>query len=261
MFSAISKLNHLGNYEECELVASRVSAGKLGFIITPDGQYQGDDVQADGSQIADMQPGDFTSLPFGSDIKNFDPQHPNTAFAEFHRAMLRGVAMAGGVAHASLTGDLSQTSYSSARIGLLDERDTYKVLQSWFADHYADDVFSDWLEMAMISGIVGLPMSKYDKFNAPTWRGRRWGWVDPQKEAAANILLINNGLTSRRKVIEETSDGESFDDIEKELAEEAATMKADGIYPVQVGQVTVAAEEPAPATPEAPKRGVRSWEE
>lgn len=258
MFSAISKLNHLGNYEESELVASRVSAGKLGFIITPDGQYQGDDTAADGSQIADMQPGDFSTLPFGSEIKNFDPQHPNSSFAEFHRAMMRGVAMAGGVAHASITGDLSQTTYSSARIGLLDERDTYKVLQSWFADHYADTVFADWLEMAMISGSINLPFSKFDKFNAPTWRGRRWGWVDPQKEAAANILLINNGLTSRRKVIEETSDGESFDDIAKELEEEAATMKAAGIFPVQVGQVSVAAEEP-PAQPDTPKRGIRAW--
>ena len=231
LYSAMARLNMLGAYEEAELVAARVSACKLGFISNDEAiEYEGDGYAADGSQFDNAEPGQFKQLAKGQKVEPWDPQHPNVAFAEFHRAMMRGVAMAGGVAHHSITGDLSQVNYSSARIGLLDERDTYLMLQAWFKDHYADDVFADFLEMAMLSGQVALPMSKFDKFNKPTWRGRRWSWVDPQKEIAAYAAAVKEGFTSRTKVVEEMNSDETFEDIVAEQKTEVELMKQAGIY-------------------------------
>lgn len=231
LYAAVAKLNMLGAYEEAELVASRVSACKLGFISDEEAiEYEGDGYAEDGSQFDDAQPGQFKQLRKGQKIEPWDPQHPNVAFAEFHRAMMRGVAMAGGVAHHSITGDLSQVNYSSARIGLLDERDSYLMLQAWFKDHYADDVFEDFLTMAITTGQVALPMAKFDKFNKPTWRGRRWSWVDPQKEVAAYAAAVKEGFTSRTQVIEQMNGEESFEDIVAELKVEKAMMEDAGIY-------------------------------
>ena len=50
---------------------------------------------------------------------------------------------------------------------------------------------------ALLTGqIPNLPFSKFDKFNSPIFRGRRWKWVDPLKDITATIMAINNGLSS-----------------------------------------------------------------
>jgi hypothetical protein len=251
LYAAMAKLNMLGAYEEAELVAARVASCKLGFITNDEAtEYDGDGYAADGSQFDNSEPGQFKQLAKGQKVQSWDPNHPNAAFAEFHRAMMRGVAMAGGVAHHSITGDLSQVNYSSARIGLLDERDSYLMLQSWFKDHCADDVFEDFLTMAITTGQVALPMAKFDKFNKPTWRGRRWSWVDPQKEVAAYAAAVKEGFTSRTAVIEQMNGEESFEDIVAELKVEKAMMEDAGVYPDDLSPMASQepdGDEPAPS--------------
>lgn len=252
LFAAMVRLQMLGAYEEAELVAARVSACKLGFITNSEGvEYEGDDLAGDGSQLENAEPGQFKELLYGQDVKQFDPQHPNAAFAEFHRAMMRGVAMAGGVAHHSITGDLSQVNYSSARIGLLDERETWMVIQGWFKDHFCNDVFADWLEMAMVTQKVPLPMSKFDKFNVPTWRGRRWSWVDPAKEVAAFGEAVDRGFTSITKVIDDMNGDEDFETITAERAREKQILMAAGLWvepsAIIAGRPKQQPETPAPA--------------
>ena len=257
LFAAISRLNMLGAYEEAELIASRVAACKLGFITNKEGtEYEGDELASDGSQLENAEPGQFKELQPGQEVKSFDPQHPNSSFAEFHRAMMRGASVAGGVAHHSLTGDLSQVNYSSARIALLAERDTYLNLQAWFKDNYSDNLFADWLEMAMLSGQVALPVAKFDKFNRPTWRGRRWSWVDPQKEVAAYEAAVNAGFTSITKVIEEMNGDETFEDIISERKREVEMMKAAGVYNSPTPKAPVEPDgDEAPAGKSKPKPG------
>ena len=50
------------------------------------------------------------------DMKMFDPDHPNTGFAEFESAMLRGVASGLNVSYAALSSDLSSVNYSGGII-------------------------------------------------------------------------------------------------------------------------------------------------
>lgn len=122
LFSAIARLNMLGGYEEAELVASRVGAGKMGFFKMENGEeWPGDGVDAEGHKLTDVAPGTFEQLPPGATVETFDPQHPNASFASFMKAMLQGVSCAADVSYHSLTGDLTSVNYSSARIGLLDE--------------------------------------------------------------------------------------------------------------------------------------------
>ena len=258
MFAAVYRLHMLGEYEKAEVVASRVAANKLGFVVMPEGDYAGDDEASDGSRLSDMQPGDIEQLPFGSELKNFDPQHPNASFAEFHRAVMRGIASAAGLSYGALTGDLSQANFSSARVAILDERDEYEILQGWFAEHYADDVFSDWLAMQMLVGNVPLPISKLDKFNAPEWSGRRWGWVDPLKDIQATKMEIELGLTSRQQILRENNGG-SFAKVVSELGAEREAMDDAGILPPPPPGTMLAAphaepdgdEDTAPAEPKS----------
>lgn len=225
MYAAILRLNHLGAYEEAEVIAARIGAGKLGFIEDNEGgEFAGDGALADGTVAIDTEPGTFTAIPHGAKVHSYDPQHPNASFESFVRAMLRGVACTADMSYHSLTGDLSAVNYSSARIGLLDERDGYIDRQQAEIDHLCNPSFARWLTQAMLRGKVALPFSKFDKFNAPSWRPRRWTWIDPAKEADAAETSIRLKLKSRQQIIEESDATADPEETWSELEAEEARL-------------------------------------
>ncbi len=54
--------------------------------------------------------------------------------------------------------------------------------------------------MAIMANKVNLPMTKFDKFTRVRFVGKGFSWIDPQKEAQANVLLLKNGLISVQDV-------------------------------------------------------------
>jgi lambda family phage portal protein len=238
--TAMTRLKMLGGYEESELVAARVSASKMGFFISPAGdEYLADGQEPDGNLRMDVSPGTFEQLPSGVDFKQFDPQHPSTAFKDFEKAMLRGIASGLGVSYTSLANDLEAVSYSSIRQGLLEERDFWRVQQHWMIEHFCQPVYAAWLRATLDAGGVNLPAAKYFKFLETQWVPRGWQWVDPRNEAEAQITAINNGLMTRTQALAER--GLDIEDVLRERAAEDELMQAMG--------VSLPAVNPAPTAP------------
>ena len=90
-------------------------------------------------------------------------------------------------------------NYSSIRAGLMDEREFYKATQRWFLETVVQPIFDGWLETNILNGTINLPASKLGKFNAPDWKPRRWGWVDPEKDSFL-IFLSNRVYPSRSQL-------------------------------------------------------------
>jgi len=202
MATAISSLKMLHGYREAELVAARTAASKMGFFTSPAGDgFTPDDYEDNIVPIMEAEPGTFQQLPMGVSFQQFDPQHPTSAFADFEKAVLRGIASGLGVSYYALANDLTQTSYSSIRQGAIDDRDFYKMLQRFLIDHFVRPVFREWLLQSMTVGGVTLPINKYDKFaDSASFRPRGFQWVDPQKEIAAQVTALQNGLISMQDV-------------------------------------------------------------
>jgi lambda family phage portal protein len=222
--SAMSRLHMLGAYEESELVAARVASAKMGFFTSPDGEgYIGEDLEDNYTPIMEAEPGTFEQLPAGMSFQEFNPSHPTTAFKDFEKAMLRGIASGLNVSYASLSNDLESVNYSSIRQGSLDERDHWRSSQRWLIDHFCRPIYLAWLEEALARQAVPLPVRKRDKWQAVEFHPRGWQWIDPQKEVAANVEAVKNGFKSLADVMaEQGRDGEdtlSRLAIEKELAE------------------------------------------
>lgn len=201
--SAIPALKMLNGYREAELVAARVGAAKMGFFTSP----AGDGFTADGYEdtftpIFDASAGSFHQLPAGVDFKAFDPTHPTSAFADFEKAILRGIASGLGVSYAALANDLEGTSYSSVRQGALEERDFYRTLHRFVIDHFLDPFFRIWLEHVIdfqLTPIYG--PGKFEKFSANvSWRGRGFSWVDPMREINAAVIGLHNGILSHSDI-------------------------------------------------------------
>ena len=213
------RLKMLDGYEEAELVAARTAAAKMGFFTSQDGEsYVGDDLEDDYTPITEAEPGTFEQLPQGMDFKTFDPEHPVSAFADFEKAILRGVASGLNVSYVSLANDLEGVSYSSIRQGELADRDNWRLLQQWFIDQFIMPVYDSWVQYALMSGKIAISADRFNRLNVPTWQARGWQWVDPAKEIKASAEAVNNRLKTRTAIAGEQ--GEDIEDIFETLAKE-----------------------------------------
>ena len=202
MAPAMAQLKMLNAHREAELVASRMAASKMGFFTSDTGQDVPADDYEDGIvPLINAEPGTFHQLPAGVDFKPFDPTHPATAFAEFQKGILRGIASGLGVSYASLSNDLEGTSYSSIRQGALEERDAYRRMQQFLLEHFVITAYVAWLRHTFEFNRYGIPISKFDKFyDNSIFRPRGWQWVDPQKEINAAVTAMHNGIMSMQDV-------------------------------------------------------------
>lgn len=254
MAAGMNDLENLGGYEESAVIAARVGAAKMGFFETPDGggEALSDSVTEDGQLMTEAEPGVFDVMPAGYKFTNFNPDYPHAMFKDFVKTCIRKFSSAFGVAYNTISNDLEGVNFSSIRSGVLEERDNWMADQDWMIESLMDDISPDWLKMALLNKQIilpngsALPVAKFDKFNVFVWRGRRWAWVDPTKDAMANIMLINNALKTRRSVIEDQ--GGDWDDTIAQLAEEQQQLDEAGIITEQGidQQLADAADQPDP---------------
>lgn len=227
LHASMLRLKMLDGYEEAELVAARVEACNMGFFIPPEDQnLSAENEDDDGNSqmpIEEAEPGIFAELPSGYDLKTFEPQHPNANSLGFKKGALRGVSSGSDISYHSIAGDLESVNYSSARIGSLEDRDFYQIIQQFFIEYFHQPIFNAWKESAFLTGALDIPERDYDRIKA-VFRARGWQWVDPKKDADAAVIgLSNNFLTLTDVLAEKGIDIQDFFETKKkemELAEE-----------------------------------------
>ncbi len=231
--SSMLRLQHLKEYEQAELVASREAAVKGGYFTSDgDSQYAGEEEldaegKPTGNVIANTESGSKDELPKGMGFTPYDPQHPTSQYGDFVKNALFGICAGMKVSYATLTGDLSNANYSSMRTGKLDEQEGYKKIQCHVIKHLCSDIFKAWLEVAMTKGKINLPMSKFKDFNKPKFTGRRWPWVDPRVDVQAAIAEIEGGLNTRTQVMEEQ--GRDLEEVFQVLDNEKVLAEKHGL--------------------------------
>ena len=230
--TAMDKIHTLNGYRQAELTASRLAACKMGFYTSPGGDgYVGEDYEDTYSPIMEAEPGTFEQLPSGMDFKSFEPNHPTSAFDAFEKAILRGISSGLNISYHSLANDLSSVNYSSIRAGSLEDRAQFGVIQEFVVAHFIEPIFREWLEMAMTTNQIPLPMTRFDKFaDSATFIPRSWSYVDPQKEIQANILGLKSGQVTMADI--QSAYGRDVEELfeqhdrEKKLAEQYGVSTA-----------------------------------
>jgi len=242
----------LDGYIEAEVVAARIGASKMGFVQSKDGA---DFVAPEDDEKLDIEatPGSFEQLPPGTEFKEWNPEHPSTAFPNFLKSLLRWIASGLGVSYNVLANDLEGVNYSSIRAGLLMERDEWRKLQKWWARRFLKPLYVEWLEFAVLSGQLTLDARDWRLFLRVKFIPRGWDWVDPLKDVNASIAEIDNGLNSRTRICAEQ--GQDFEEIAEELVVEQDLIAELGLEltGVGVGAGAAAGDKPANAAQEDDK--------
>lgn len=230
LHAAARRLNDMDGYSEAEIVKARKQANESGWIQTPEDADSFGEVQEDGSVEEESEPGVYKRLNPGEEVKQPSPTAPNSAFADFMRAMLREVSAGAGPSYESISRDYSQSNYSSSRMGILDDRDEYRFIQWFMIRGFRQKLHPIWMQKAVLAKrVTTISIEAYAlsmrKFQAVRYKPRGWTWVDPTTEVDAYIKAVEAGFTTNTDVIAQTAAGQDIEDILTTREQELEMMR------------------------------------
>jgi lambda family phage portal protein len=154
----------------------------------------------------------------GEDVTFSSPADVGGGYEAFQYRTLLAVSASLGLPYHLVTGDVRQANYSSLRAELVEFRRRIGQLQHGvLAPQLCRPIWRRWLETAVLSG--ALEARDLSALTPVQWIPPRWDWVDPLKDIQAQVLAMEAGLTSRRKVVEAT--GYDIEEVDRENAADA----------------------------------------
>lgn len=154
-----------------------------------------------GNSLVKLGRGIVADIGAGDDIKVAESNRPNRDAKPFIDLILMLQGMGAGVSKLRLTGDYSQTNYSSARGAHLDDHAFFIVLQQWFARVCVRKVRREHTKQAVAMGLFrSIGPRQFAKQPAKFLRianqppGREQ--LDPEKETGSSLQKIRGLLST-----------------------------------------------------------------
>lgn len=209
------RLRDLDGFEDAQLMRAKIASLFVAFVRDISADFECEDTEDLGER---MVPGMIDHLPPGKSIEFADPPTFEN-YKEFVGSQLRGIAAGLGLTYEALANDLSETNFSSGRMGWI-EMD--RNVQSWrkclMISGFMSNVESDFKLMALLRG---------RDYSTRTFEhvAPRRELIDPEKELKAIKMAIRSGLESRSGAIQ--SLGRDPDVVYKQIDED--NKKADDL--------------------------------
>lgn len=227
---------NLLDLEEAEMVGAQTASSYVGIINTPDPYGDANapgTVTINGKAVADIYPGKFHYAPPEEKMTLHAPNRPGSTFAPFAQHNQRLIGAGINFPYELLTGDLSQVSYLSGRLGLIALQQFVGWMQWKFIRRMCRPLWRRFVEECVITGSIDLAAKLYrdnrNWFQASGWIAPGTTWLDPVKEVTATLVAVNGNLTSKRRAL--AANGDDIDEIFAERAEEVRRERTLGIEP------------------------------
>ena len=198
--ASIDSLKQLDDYAIAELFAAKIAACQNVFYERTGStagdwmdQEEGDDK---GEFLSAMSPGESSIVPKGYTVKSISPNHPNTNFSGFVKAIVRRIASSVGVSYNRLAHDYEAVNYSSLREASIDEGKTYANIQQFFVDNWKTFEYELFLKSYIMNGDTQLKPSKLKDYLNYNFICRKESLFDPAKEVVAIERRLKLGLSN-----------------------------------------------------------------
>ncbi|MCC4234534.1 phage portal protein [Sphingobium soli] len=220
----ILRLKDFGDYEDAQLTRQKIASAFAGFVSGDiDGEIPGVGRDAGGNNTDPEQQG-FEQLDYvesgtvqylrpGEEITFPSPPGVD-GYMDYSKVSQRAIAAGLGVPYEMLTGDLSEVSFISGRLGRLTFKravDTWQWLM--FIPQFCAAIERWFIEAAEMEGhdVTGVSMR---------WTPPKHEMLDPASEVPANRDAVRSGQKTPSQVIRENGD-----DPDTFFAEMAADLK------------------------------------
>jgi lambda family phage portal protein len=228
---AIVKLFLLDQYDDAELDRKKVAAMYAMFVTSPAPENPlapAEDEEAPAG--VEISPGQIVRLDPGEDVTVGQPADSGGTYEPFQYRTLLQISAALGIPYPYLANDMVKGNFSNSRLALIEFRRRVSAWQhSVMVYQLCRPVYARWMDAAVLSGALTLPGYEAERSRLLTadWLPTKWDWVDPLKDANAEIAQIEAGLKSRTQAIAER--GYDAEQVDREIAAERTRERALGL--------------------------------
>jgi lambda family phage portal protein len=166
----------------------------------------------------------------GEDVTVGQPADSGATYEPFQYRTLLQISAALGIPYPYLANDMVKGNFSNSRLALIEFRRRVSAWQhSVMVYQLCRPVYARWMDAAVLSGALDLPNYETNRSRLliADWLPTKWDWVDPLKDANAEIAQIEAGLKSRTQAIAER--GFDAEQVDREIAAEHARERALGL--------------------------------
>lgn len=236
MTPGLEKAKHLEKFIEAAIVRARATASRVAALKTNGtNAYSGEEEGEDGVEYDLSAAGEVWDIG-NRELQQLDADYPTAMYSPFVIQNIRDLAAAWGVSYQALSADLSDTSFGSARTGVMEERETYKTRQEWLIRQFLNKVYEAWLVSSVLNGAITMGnrktplMRPVDDYKKWCFQPKRWAWIDPAKDMQANTLAVTSHFKSYSQIMREQ--GDDPESTWQEIAADKERLAALGLTPV-----------------------------
>lgn len=169
----------------------------------------------------------YTGLP-GERIKGFSPNVPSPTFFDHAKQIQMLIAINLDLPLILMLMDASETNFSGWRGALEQAKIKFREFQQWFCDSFYRQVFAWKMRQWSTPGspfadpmLVRMRSRGVNVF-AHDWIFPSWPYIEPLKEASADLLEMRNGLTSPRRI--QGRRGRDWSAVSTEMVEDTSLL-------------------------------------
>lgn len=230
----IARTRDLMLYEDAELQRKNLET-RLGIVVSGDAEALGSGITSFGSATTPDDPnsprqygdlgvlpsGGVTEIPPGLNMTSVEPK-PANGYVEYCKLNLHLIAAGWGVPYESMTGDMSEVNFSSARIRQIEFRRDVEQEQWLVIVPRLCDRIAGWF----IDGAVLIGKARQNAARSVDHSTPRWDYVNPAQDVAAELQAIGGGLLSPSEALRRR--GYKPAQVFAEMGKDYEAMKASG---------------------------------
>lgn len=218
-------------------------------------------ISYDGKTIS---PGMIKELNAGDKVQAVTPPaNQGTDAAQYIKLQQRLIGAGQGLSYEATSRDMSQSNYSSARQGIIEDEQTYIEDKELFQEVFLDEVYESFVISGVLSGLFEIPdfwdPDKKEKYLTHEWVAAPKKWIDPAKEVNAMKTAVQTGQKTFQQAAAENGQDwkQTIDDMAAvlEYGRKRGIELGGIIYDKKVSELDPDADEPeqepVPVIPEA----------
>lgn len=232
MTFTIPRIRDVNEFMVAVSVKERIAACLSVFIkkATPrDGFGRGMARKADAEyEGKTISPGMIKELNAGDEIQIVNPAGQGSDATSFTKLQQRLIGSGQGISYESVSRDMAEATYSSARQGLIEDELTYSEEKELLCE-ILDEIYETFVISAVLCGKLEIKdfWTNKDTYLAHEWIQEPKPWIDPKKESEANMIAIKTGQKTFKQIAAEN--GRDWQDQIDDMAEVIAYGKEKGV--------------------------------
>lgn len=168
-----------------------------------------------------ISPGMIKEMNAGDEIQVVNPTGQATDAAQYVKLQQRLIGAGQGLSYEATSRDMSQSNYSSARQGIIEDEQTYIEDKELFIECFLDEVYESFIISGVLSGLFVIPdfwdSEKKEKYLAHEWVAAPRRWIDPLKETQAMKIALQTGQKTFQQACAEN--GQDWKKVVEAMAE------------------------------------------